>query len=599
MKKHSLLTIALMIAVSICHLPSSILHAQLTYTVVTNGLNSINYEGGGTEIEAGDIDGDGDLDLVSIGDHGNPLINSQESGIMVWKNNGTGTSWSLNQTGSFGYGGVALGDVNNDGKLDIGYAQHHNYSGVDLGDQLIEVALGNGTGSSWTPYDNGLAANGETYGMSGIGFADIDNDGLLDLASNSMTCCAGIHAYKNNGDGTWKQTFGVVGGNGMNMSELGDFNRDGNTDWAVSSEIGNIWKNNGAGVFTHMQTGITQDWTMKFAVDDVNNDGATDIAVMSNMVASVPTTVKVYTYNTTLQTWQSISNGIPNPATGITRVLLADMDMDGYSDLLTWSADSVRILKGDGSGNWTPAGGFAKTETGLTGWGIGDFNHDGYNDVAVLGSTGTGTIFKVYLNVHTTQAPLTIQPLTPKGYECFAPGSVHIVKWLANVPSGPGALVSIDFSSSGSAGPWTSVAASLPNSGIYQWTVPAAVNSNNCFLKYTITSGSSSMTAILSNAFGIGTCTSATGTDEITDNIPHLSIYPNPFSTTTTLSVPDWNSKDNDRQLKIYDVLGSVVYQQSINTQVTTVSPALSAGVYFLEVNGTESTLKEKVVVVK
>ena len=164
-------------------------HAQLIYTPVTNGLNPVTFEGGPGEIEVGDIDNDGDLDIVSIGDHGSPMINATETGIMVWKNNGTGTSWSQTQQGGFGYGGCALGDVNNDGKMDIGYGMHHNYSTTDFGNQIMEVALGDGAGNSWTPYDDSLATNGEDWGMFGTDFADVNSDGLLDIGANSFGCC--------------------------------------------------------------------------------------------------------------------------------------------------------------------------------------------------------------------------------------------------------------------------------------------------------------------------------------------------------------------------------------------------------------------------
>jgi hypothetical protein len=590
MKKHYLILSVL----SFCFCLSK---AQLTYTVVTNGLNSVSFEGGGAELECGDVDGDGDLDLVTIGSHGSPNINATEAGIMVWKNNGNGTSWSLSQSGSFGYGGVALGDVNNDGKMDVGYAMHHNYGSGGFGDQLIEVALGNGTGSSWTQYDGGLATNGETYGMSGIDFADINNDGLLDLASNSFSCCAGIHAYKNNGNGTWTQTWGMTGGNGFNMSALGDFNRDGNVDWFTSSEIGNAWKNTGGGSFVGMQTGIPKDWSMRFDLGDVNNDGATDVAVFSIMVGTIQD-LKVYTYDISASKWKSISTGLPNPATGVINVKLADMDMDGNVDLLTWSNDSLRIYKGNGAGVWTPNGGIAKPETGVVGWTTGDFNHDGYTDIACIAAGTNGGVFKVYLNVHTAHDPLSILPVSPKGFECYAPGSAQFVKWLSVVPSGPIAHVTIEFSSTGTAGPWTTVVTNAPNSGTYQWAVPN-VSSPNCYLKYTISNGSAPATVITSNAFGVGSCTSATGTNEITEINSQLSVYPNPMNESTTISIQDWNINGHDRQLKIYDVVGSVVYQQTINTQVTTITPALSAGVYFVEVRGTESVMKEKIVVVK
>ncbi|HRW78405.1 MAG TPA: hypothetical protein P5207_07010, partial [Candidatus Sabulitectum sp.] len=46
----------------------------------SDGLEVPQLETGKTELEIGDIDGDGNLDIVSLGDHGNP--GSGQEGIM-------------------------------------------------------------------------------------------------------------------------------------------------------------------------------------------------------------------------------------------------------------------------------------------------------------------------------------------------------------------------------------------------------------------------------------------------------------------------------------------------------------------------------------
>jgi len=257
----------------------SIIYPQYipTYIESSSGLNNPFLEGGRTELELADMDGDGNLDIISVGDHGSPYINTGEHGVMIWFGNGTGANWSVVQIGNFGYGGVAIGDVNNDGKLDVGYGIHHNYSGEDLGDQILEVALGNGFGNQWTPWDNGLATNGEDWGMFCTDFADVDCDGDLDIGANSFGCCDGVHIYLNNANGSWTQSFGFTGGNSSMDFLFGDVNNDGYPDFAVSQQNGTVYINDQTGSFTVARTGYSDGPNL----GDVDNDGTDELSIVN------------------------------------------------------------------------------------------------------------------------------------------------------------------------------------------------------------------------------------------------------------------------------------------------------------------------------
>ena len=77
----------------------------------------------------GDVNGDGCPDLVSVGDHGSPFINTQQHGVTLWLGRlrrGTGPSC---RSATSATEAIALGDANWDGLMDVAYGVHHNYSG--------------------------------------------------------------------------------------------------------------------------------------------------------------------------------------------------------------------------------------------------------------------------------------------------------------------------------------------------------------------------------------------------------------------------------------------------------------------------------------
>ncbi len=482
--------------------------AQLTYRDASTDLGSPRMEGGRTELEFGDVNGDGHPDILMIGDHGSPRVNSEQHGITVWFGDGAGR-FEVFQNGDFGYGGLALGDVNGDGLMDVGYGMHHDYSNSDFGDQIQEVALGDGSGRRWTPWDDGLAGNGEDWGMFGTDFADVDGDGDLDLGSISFGCCAGVHVYLNNGDGSWTQSFGFLGGNSSQIFQFGDVSGDGRPDFAVAHGSGTIYLGDGAGGFTKDDGGLPplQTWRAGVALGDVNDDGRDDLSLISNTRG-----VAVFTWDGPGR-WRDISGSLP--VSGDYRLTqIADMDGDGHGDIVALREAGTEVYLGDGRGGWTlgatiPAQpntcGYSALRTG------GDLDHNGLPDIAGVMEENcrpfVGGINRARLFLEDS-APrkLSIRPTSLTGGQTVRADSVRFIDWASAVPDAPAhtGTVRVELSVFGPSGPWTTLADGLPNNGRYQWHSSKRLpDTHRAHLRLTVTERQSVASVVTPDPFTI------------------------------------------------------------------------------------------------
>lgn len=500
----------------------------LNYSRLTNGLNVPTFEGGRTDFAMNDINDDGHVDILSIGDHGSPYINSTQHGIMVWFNDGQG-NFSLHMEGNFGYGGIAVGDANNDGFKDVGYGMHHNYSSSSLGNQLIEVALGDGSGMNWTAWDTGLATNGETWGMFGTDFGDVNNNGLLDLVSISFGCCAGFHVYLNQGDGSWVPSFGLLGNNSDMIIKFADLNNDGLLDFVAGHALGTAWFGDGSGNFIKNDAGLPPYGSNSprngISVGDVNNDGSFGLAYINSGGG-----VEVYEFNQTLNQWVSFSGNLPASGS-YQRSQLYDMNADGFLDVMAFGNRTFQLWLGDGQGNWTPDATFQTPATPGTGQAFtagGDLNGNGFGDVVILANEGSWWSYQNKFYVYAENSipdSLWIRPLYPKGNEKFFPGSVRFIQWASAVPGAETSSVKIEISAFGPDGPWWMVAEGLPNNGKYQWTVPY-FGSDNTFLRLTVLAGDEESSSITGSPFTVlGEPTAIRNPNE---NQNELMLFPNP-----------------------------------------------------------------------
>ena len=259
-----------------------------------------------------DYDADGDPDLYFVNGAPLPGYVSQEIPTnCLYQNNGDGTFTDVTEkagVGDTGYGhGCAVGDYNNDGKLDL-YVTNY---GVN------RLYRNNGDGT-FTEVAEAAGVTEPRWSTS-CAFADYDRDGNLDLYVvnyivfdiDENPWCGfkekGIRAYcepdnftaqsdtlyRNNGDGTFTdvtKTVGIYNTTGKGLGVVwGDYNNDGTPDLYVANDSTEnlFYHNNGDGTFEEVgfmvgvalsEDGVAENG-MGTAFGDWNNDGWLDLTV--------------------------------------------------------------------------------------------------------------------------------------------------------------------------------------------------------------------------------------------------------------------------------------------------------------------------------
>lgn len=232
----------------------------------------------------GDLDGDGDLDVVLGGCCGATIGSSRQKDVlnsfnMIWLNDGGGQFDDTGQRlGIFGTGSVALGDLDGDGDLDIFDA---NLSSIVEGtgepekNQPNMVWLNDGSG--------GFTDSGQRLGREeshAVALGDLDGDGDLDAFVGNWGADT---LWLNDGSGRFSDSGQALGGADTRWVVLGDLDGDGDQDaFSAGRGFGEIWINqNGAqggtnGIFERSQRFSHSIWFAS-TLGDADGDGDLDI----------------------------------------------------------------------------------------------------------------------------------------------------------------------------------------------------------------------------------------------------------------------------------------------------------------------------------
>ncbi|MBN2270583.1 MAG: CRTAC1 family protein [Sedimentisphaerales bacterium] len=392
-----------------------------------------------------DYDNDGDVDIYFVNGgilEGNP--SKERPANALYRNEG---GWKFTDVtaeagvGDTGHGlGVAAGDYDNDGDLDI-YLNNH-------GPNVLYRNNGDGTFTDVT--EQAGVSNGNRMG-AGTCFLDADKDGDLDLyVSNYVVFDYKAHVirtrkghpyytgppnypttvdtmFRNNGDGTFKDVtmesgIGSASGSGMGMV-CADYDNDGDTDIFVANDVGPnfLWQNDGTGKFEEIGliSGFAYDLhgeeygSMGPDCGDYDNDGLLDIYLTSyaKQLATLYRNLGDGSFEDVTQTTGAGAGTFRDVTWGNGFV---DFDNDGDRDIFIAAGhlqDNVELwddtgrymapnilLMNTGDGKFVniseDAGSGMKVVLSSRGAGFDDLDNDGDVDVAILNSRREPTILR-------------------------------------------------------------------------------------------------------------------------------------------------------------------------------------------------------------
>jgi hypothetical protein len=288
-------------------------------------------------VSAEDLDGDGDLDLLSSAYH--------DPNLAWHENDGSGSGWTLHTISlvSDYIHSVTSADIDGDGDGDVVAA--HNYG------DTVSWYENDGAGGAWTLHTVSSAVDG----ARSVVVADVDGDGDPDLLSASGSDDK-IAWHENDGSGvSWTLHTISLAADDAQAVFTADIDGDGDIDALSASENDDkiAWYENTAGdgsSWAPHTISLVADRARAVIAGDVDGDGDLDALSASRYDD------KIAWYENTAGDGSSWSlHTISTIVDSAWSVFAADVDGDGDLDALSASAGGDQVLwheneaPGDGS----------------------------------------------------------------------------------------------------------------------------------------------------------------------------------------------------------------------------------------------------------
>lgn len=334
----------------------------------------VNYNTGVTPagIAKGDFNKDGSLDIAVASSNSNAVS------VFIGKGNGAFNA-AVNYGVTYRPYGITVSDLDKDGNLDIAV--------ICQDAAFIAILFGKGDGTFFTAQTFPVAS----YGTS-IVAGDFDGDNYPDIAALSLSNSASI--LKNNGNRTF-QLYNSVNIAGTQLREIrtGDFNHDGFLDLASVSFNDRsliISMGNGNCTFQPQKNYTTGNMSpLGLTINDFKGDSHLDIGMSS--ANSTITGVAMVFLNYGNGSFASFTQY--NAHYQSQKIDSMDVTGDGIVDLVVTNLNSndISVLPGVGNGDFFTSQNYTVRGSGAFDITLGDINNDGRID-AITTNSGSHTI---------------------------------------------------------------------------------------------------------------------------------------------------------------------------------------------------------------